>query len=234
MKGKYKIFYTLFCFIIILSLMGCSEKELPFTNSPENDIKIDYMEDIVQNKDKYKKMYMDYASMRIVGTMSEELEKFLTELENKSTETVGKFSDNGDKFIVINAAIEKNKESIEESTKEMVDNYLKYSRLGDENATEFGLSPELEAQDPVGKVKKYMQDNDIKVTEITFPETFEQVDYSIYPIKFTYRYILKGTIGKKPFEKEVVQDFYIGIDWSKGKDLENMRDVIEYIRDVSE
>lgn len=57
--------------------MGCSEKELPFTNSPENDIKIDYMEDIVQNKDKYKKMYMDYASMRIVGTMSEELEKSL-------------------------------------------------------------------------------------------------------------------------------------------------------------
>ncbi len=234
MKGRYKIVYTLFCFIVILSLMGCSEKELPFTNSPENDIKIDYMEDIVLNKDTYKEMYMDYASMRIVGFMSEDLEKFLTEMENVSTERVGKFADNGDKFIVINAVIEKNKESIEESTREMVDNYLKYSRLGDENATEFGLSPELEAQDPVGKVKKYMQDNDIKVTEISFPETFEQVDYSIYPIKFIYRYILKGTIGKKPFEKEVVQDFYVGIDWSKGKDLENMRDVIEYIRDVSE
>lgn len=234
MKGKYKIFYTLFCFIIILSLMGCSEKELPFTNSPENDIKIDYMEDIVQNQDKYEKMYMDYASMRIVGTMSDELEQFLTELENKSTETVGKFTDNGDKFIVINAAIEKNKESIEESTREMVDNYLKYSRLGDENATEFGLSPELETQDPVGKVKKYMEDNNIKITEISLPEAFEQVDYDVYPIKFTYRYILKGTMGKKPFEKEVVQDFYVGVDWSKGKEKENMRDVIEYIRDVSE
>jgi hypothetical protein len=214
--------------------MGCSEKELPFTNSPENDIKIDYMEDIVQNQDKYEKMYMDYASMRIVGTMSDELEQFLTELENKSTETVGKFTDNGDKFIVINAAIEKNKESIEESTREMVDNYLKYSRLGDENATEFGLSPELETQDPVGKVKKYMEDNNIKITEISLPEAFEQVDYDVYPIKFTYRYILKGTIGKKPFEKEVVQDFYVGIDWSKGKEKEKMRDVIEYIRDVKE
>lgn len=192
------------------------------------------MEDIVQNQDKYEKMYMDYASMRIVGTMSDELEKFLTELENKSTETVGKFTDNGDKFIVINAAIEKNKESIEESTKEMVDNYLKYSRLGDEKATEFGLSPELEAQDPIGKVKKYMEGNNIKITEISLPEAFEQVDYDVYPIKFTYRYILKGTIGKKPFEKEVVQDFYVGVDWSKGKEKENMRDVIEYIRDVSE
>lgn len=214
--------------------MGCSEKELPFTNSPENNIKIDYMEDIVLNKDTYKEMYMDYASMRIVGFMSEDLEKFLTEMENVSTERVGKFADNGDKFFLINAAMEKNKEGILESTKEMVDNYLRYSRLGDENATEFGLSPELEAQDPVRKVKKYMQHNDIKITEISFPETFEQFDYSIYPVKFTYRYILKGTIDKKPFEKEVVQDFYVGVDWSKGKDKENMKDVIEYIRDVSE
>lgn len=234
MKGKYKIFYTLFCFIIILSLMGCSEKELPFTNSPENNIKIDYMEDIVLNKDTYKEMYMDYASMRIVGFMSEDLEKFLTEMENVSTERVGKFADNGDKFILINAVMENNKEGVLEGAKEMVDNYLRYSRLGDENATGFGLSPELEAQDPVGKVKQYMQDNDIKVTDISFPKTFEQVDYSVYPVKFTYRYVLKGTMGKKSFEKEVVQDFYVGVDWSKGKDKENMRDVIEYIRDVSE
>ena len=234
MKGKYKIFYTLFCFIIILSLMGCSEKELPFTNSPENNIKIDYMEDIVLNKDTYKEMYMDYASMRIVGFMSEDLEKFLTEMENVSTERVGKFVDNGDKFIIMQIVKEKNEEDIKEATKNMIDNYLKYSRLGDESTTEFGLSPELETQDPVGKVKKYMKDNDIKITEISFPNGFEKVDFDIYPMEFTYRYILKGTMKKKPFEKEVVQKFYIGFDWSKGKDKENMKDVIEYIRDISE
>ncbi len=188
MKGKYKIFYTLFCFIIILSLMGCSEKELPFTNSPENDIKIDYMEGIVQDQEKYEQMYKDYISARLTANVSDELDKFITELKNKSTETAGKFADNGDKFFLINAAMEKNKEGILESTKEMVDNYLKYSRLDDENSKDFGLSPELEAQDPVGKVKKYMQDNDIKVTEISFPKTFEKFDYSVYPVKFTYRY----------------------------------------------
>jgi predicted small lipoprotein YifL len=230
---KKIIIFVLFV-ALTLTLAGCGSKELPFTNSPENNIKIDYMEDISQNKDKYEKMYMDYASMRIIGAMSEELEQFLMELEKKSTETVGKFTDNGDKFIVIQAIAEKNKESIEEGTKAMVDNYLRYSRLGDEEATEFGLSPELETQDPIGKVKKYMEDNNIKITEISLPEAFEQVDYDVYPIKFTYRYILKGTIGKKPFEKEVVQDFYVGIDWSKGKEKEKMRDVIEYIRDVKE
>lgn len=234
MKGRYKIVYTLFCFIVILSLMGCSEKELPFTNSPENNIKIDYMEDIVLNKDTYKEMYMDYASMRIVGFMSEDLEKFLTEMENVSTERVGKFADNGDKFIIMQTVKEKNEEDIKEIAKNMIDNYLKYSRLGDESATEFGLSPELETQDPVGKVKKYMEDNDIKITEISFPNGFEKVDFDIYPMEFTYRYILKGTMKKKPFEKEIVQKFYIGFDWSKGKDKENMKDVIEYIRDVVE
>lgn len=230
---KKIVIFVLF-FVLILTLAGCGSKELPFTNSPESSIKIDYMEDIIQNEDKYAEMYIKYTSARIFGTMSEEFEQFISELKNESEEKAVKFIDNADKFIIINAVMEKNKEDILEGTKEMVDNYLKYSRLGDENATEFGLSPELEAQDPVGKVKKYMQDNDIKVTEISFPNGFEKVDYSIYPVKFTYRYVLKGTMGKKSFEKEVVQDFYVGVDWSKGKDKESMRDVIEYIRDVKE
>jgi hypothetical protein len=44
------------------------------------------------------------------------------------------------------------------------------------------------------------------------PQALEKVDYDIYPMKFTYRYILKGTMGKKSFEKEVVQNFYVGVD----------------------
>ncbi|XOQ45310.1 MAG: Secreted protein [Clostridium sp.] len=232
MKGKYKIFYTLFCFIIILSLMGCSEKELPFTNSPENDIKIDYMEDIVQDQEKYEQMYKDYISARLTANVSDELDKFITELKNKSTETAGKFVDNGDKFIAFQMSLDDYKEDINKGAKTLVDNYLKYTRLGDKEATAFGLSPELEAQDPVGKVKQYMEKNNIKVTEIVFPEAFEEANYNLYPVKYTYRYILKGTVNNKPFEKEVVQDFYVGIDWSEGKD--KTKDVIEYIRDVKE
>jgi len=218
-------------FILSLTLVGCGSKSLPFSNSPENNIKIDYMEDIVKNENEYKSMYIKYVSAQIFGSMAEPLEEFLTDLESKSSEAVSKFADNGDKFFIIQAAIENNKEDIEEGIREMIVNYLKYSRLGDEEATDFGLSQELESQDPVGKVKKYMKDNDIKITDISFPDTFERVDYDLYPIKFTYKYTLKGTMGKKTFEKEIVQDFYVGIDWS---DKNNMRDVIEYIRDVKE
>lgn len=234
MQKKHRISYILICLIIIISLVGCSEKIEPFAHSPENDIKIDYMEDIIQNQDKYKKMYMRHSALKLLGVMKEDLQQFLTDLENKSVETAEKFTDNGDKFIVFQISLDDSKRIIEDGAKTLIDNYLKYTRLGDEEATEFGLSTELEAQDPISKVNEYMKENKIEVTEVILPQVFEKVDYDLYPMKFTYGYILKGTVGKKPFEKEVVQDFYIGIDWSKGKEKENMRDTIEYIRDVKE
>lgn len=113
----------------------------------------------------------------------------------------------------------------------MVEAYLRYTRLGDEStAKRFGLSRELEAQDPIGKVKNYMEENNIVVEDIVFPETFEDVNHQLYPMRYTYRYVLKGKIDGKPFEKEVVQNFYIGWDWSGGED--DVYDAIEYIQDA--
>ena len=227
MQKKCRILYILICLIITISLVGCSEKTEPFTHSPENDIKIDYMEEIIQNQEKYEGLYYDFASMRIVGVMSDELEQFANGLTEEAS---GKFADNANKHIALKMLLDEYQEEIDEGAKTLVDNYLKYSRLGDKEATEFGLSKELEAQDPIGKVNQYMKDENIKITEIVFPETFENVNYDLYPMKYTYRYILKGTVNKQPFEKEVVQDFYIGVDWSEGMD--NIKDVIEYIREV--
>lgn len=227
MQKKCRILYILICLIITISLVGCSEKTEPFTHSPENDIKIDYMEEIIQNQEKYEGLYYDYASMMIVGVMSDELEQFANGLTEEAS---GKFADNANKHIVLKMSLDEYQEEIDEGAKTLVDNYLKYSRLGDKEATEFGLSKELEAQDPIGKVNQYMKDENIEITEIVFPETFENVNYDLYPMKYTYRYILKGTVNKQPFEKEVVQDFYIGVDWSEGMD--NIKDVIEYIREV--
>ena len=227
MQKKCRILYILICLIITISLVGCSEKTEPFTHSPENDIKIDYMEEIIQNQEKYEGLYYDFASMRIVGVMSDELEQFANGLTEEAS---GKFADNANKHIALKMSLDEYQEEIDECAKTLVDNYLKYSRLGDKEATEFGLSKELEAQDPIGKVNQYMKDENIKITEIVFPETFENVNYDLYPMKYTYRYILKGTVNKQPFEKEVVQDFYIGVDWSEGMD--NIKDVIEYIREV--
>lgn len=230
---KVGISLFILVFLLISVVTGCSQKqELPFTNSPENDIKIDYMEDILQDEEKYVEMYKEYLRAQISGNMSEEFEKFIDDLKNKSIEQGVKFIDNAEKWIVFEAYI-KNRgvNLLEEEVKKVIDNYLRHTRLGDEEAA-LELSPEMEEQDPVGKVKKYMEDNNIKVTEIVFPEGFEDKDLTMYPFKFRYRYILKGTINNRPFEKEVVQDFYYGVDWSQGKD--KMRSMIEYIRDVHE
>jgi len=232
-----RIVFSVLFLALVLVFTGCgSKKELPFTNSPESSIKIDYMEDIIQNEDKYAEMYIKYTSARIFGTMSEEFEQFISELENESEEKAVKFIDNADKFIALRSILnDDTKEVVKQDAKQIIDGYLRRSRLGDEN-TIFDLSPELEAQNPVGRVKEYMENNKIKVTEIDFPAGFENVNFDIYPFKFTYRYVLKGTVGNRnrPFEKEVVQDFYYGIDWSKGKEKENMKMVIEYIHDVKE
>lgn len=230
-----RIVFPVLFLALVLIFTGCgSKKELPFTNSPESSIKIDYMEDIIQNEDKYAEMYIKYTSARIFGAVSEEFEQFISELKNESEEKAVKFIDNADKFIALRSILsDDTKEEVKQDAKQMIDGYLRRSRLGDENTT-FDLSPELEAQNPIGRVKEYMENNKIKVTEIDFPEGFENVNFDIYPFKFTYRYVLKGTVGNRPFEKEVVQDFYYGIDWSKGKEKENMKTVIEYIHDVKE
>lgn len=204
----------------------------PFDYSPENDVRIDFMEDILENEELYVDMYRKYAMLRMLGGLSEELETFMYKLkEEKGEEALIKFADNGEKWNLIQLTRDEAQSKIEEGTKEMVDSYLRHTRLGDKEAVEFNLSKEMEEQDPIGKVEKYMEDNKIVVEEIIFPETFEDTNYDIFPMRFTYRYVLKGKVDGRPFEKEVVQNFFIGWDWSDGK--ENSYETIEYIRDVN-
>jgi len=206
----------------------------PFSYSPENDIRIDYMEDILEDEKLYADMYYKYAMLRIAGGLTDELMIFMDRLDyERGEEALEKFVDNGEKYIVVQMASDDLHGGIEEIAKTMIDSYLKYTRLGEKEAEAgFKLSKEMEEHNPVEKVKKYMEDNKIVVEEIVFSETFEDVNYDIFPMKFTYRYTLKGKVDDKPFEKEVLQNFFIGWDWSEGKD--NAYDVIEYVRDVNE
>lgn len=204
----------------------------PFSYSPENDIRIDYMEDILEDEELYADMYYKYAMLRVAGGYTEELDTFMNTLkEEKGEEALIKFVDNGEKYILFRMAYEEKYDEAGELTKEIVDAYLLHTRLGEKTEGEFNLSKEMEEHDPIGKVQQYMKDNKILVEEIIFPETFEDIDYEIFPPKYTYRYVLKGKVDGKPFEKEVVQNFFVGWDWSGGKD--NVYDTIDYVRDVN-
>lgn len=232
-----KMFIIVIAVLLLMTAVftGCGRKQeiIPFDESPENEIKIDFMEDILENEELYADMYKKYAMLRMLGGLSEELETFMDKLkEEKGEETLKKFAENGEKCILIQLTRDEIQSNIDEVAKEMVDSYLRYTRLGDKEAVEFNLSKELEEQKPIEKVQKYMEDNKIVVEEIIFPETFEDANYDIFPMRFTYRYILKGKVDGRPFEKEVVQNFLIGWDWSEGK--ENSYDTIEFIKDVED
>lgn len=223
-----KILSVVLVFVFCLSLTGC-KKEMPFAVSPENQLKVDYMEKILDNPDEYYDLFMDYSGYQVFDTKTEKLENFMNGLSEKERE---RFEENGYHFLYINMFLKGKEKEIEGFAEELVINYLKNTRLGNKDAT-VELCPEFALQDPVGKVKQYMDKNKIVVNEILFPENFEKaVIYDVYPMQFRYRYVIKGTVKGKPFEKEVVQDFYIGMDWPLG--TEDSRDCIKYIRDVIE
>lgn len=207
----------------------------PFSYSPESDIWIDYMEDIICNEAKYEEMYRHYKLLRVGGLLSEDLDSFIDKVEEEhGEERLEEFADNGEKYILVQLVLLKDpqiQDELDEEAKKIVDSYLKYTRLG-EGEMDFYISQQLDEHDAVGRVKRYMEENGIVVEEIIFPETFEDTNYDIFPIKYTYRYVLRGTANNEPFEKEVIQDFYIGWDWTEGE--ENMYDVIEYITDANE
>ena len=48
-KRTISILFILF--VVCITLVACGKKELPFTHSPDNDIIIDYMEEIIQNQE---------------------------------------------------------------------------------------------------------------------------------------------------------------------------------------
>ena len=222
-----KIKIGVFAILISLILTGCATSK-PFNKSPEEEIRVNYMEDIINNYEEYSEIYTEYSKFRIAGNVSEKYEKFLERYKKEKTkEEIGKFADNGDKFILLQIAIEEDKQRLEQEFVTLVTNYLKATKLQAKD-TEYAFSPEFKNQNPEGKVLEYLEQENIKIEKIIFPEVFEEVDYSIYPAKCSYRYVLQGTVKGKPFTKEMFQDFYLGFDW---QDKKNIFNIIEYIRD---
>lgn len=223
-----KIFASIII-VSILVMVGCTTK-IPFETSPEKEIRIEYMEEMKQNYSLYKEMYDEYIKIRALGGLKKPSEEFTEFLENmkatKTKEYIGRFADNGDKLALLKMGLTNRKEEYSQEIKELVDNYLKATRL-QTKVGDYLLTPELKACNPEEKVLDYLNKNKITIEEIIFPETFEKIDYDVYPLKHTYRYVLKGSVKGKSFEKEIVQDFYIGFDWSDMKNVQNQIEDID-------
>ena len=213
---------------------------IPFSTSPEDDIQIAYMDDIINNVVEYTYMYCECLPfIADKGEMPEDLEAFIDKIQaEKGEDEAIRFMINTAKYAVVKAKTvlqDMERTDLEEVAIKLIQDYLKYSRLGDSESNTFYFTKEMEEADPIEKVKTYMSENDIIVTDIVFSDSVESSTfYFLQPMRFTYRYTIKGTIKGQAFEKEVVQDFYIGVDNNIIE--ENILDamVIEYIKDTPE
>lgn len=205
--------------LVFTMLVGCGTK-VPFERNPESEIKIEAMEKTIQNAEEEMQLYKDYFQYRVLNAAPEGFEDKMAALpEDVLEEKVT----NGEKLVIINMLFEGATEEAEQLVLEEIQNYLKASRM-DEQGLDFVLSPEFEKAQPIEKVQKYMKDNKIEVTQLLLSNSFEEQNTWVYPMKFTYKYTVVGTINGKAFEREIVQDFYIGAD------SEDLQERIEYIQ----
>lgn len=228
---KRKIIMTLLIAGLSLFTLGCSKVE-PFKTSPENNIKISSMDDLVKNENSLTKSYSLVYTQVQTGKISDDLQKELDKMkeeygsdyDSKHDELLSKTQE----LFVVNDMNERRSGIFDKAAMNVIKYYIEASRtdkykdqIADINKL---LSSDFQKEDPINKVKDYMNKNKIVVTDVVFPETFEKKNTMMSPMKYTYSYVIKGTIDGKPFEKEEIQDFYFGIsikDFSNvSKDLE--------------
>ena len=237
---KRKVIVTALIVGFSLFSFGCSKVE-PFKTSPENSIKISAMDDVVKNEDALTKSYtLEYSQVQ-TGKISDDLQKELDSLKEKWGND---YDAKHDEFVlqtqelfVVNDMNDTQKTGLFDKAAMNVIKYYTVASRTDKRKDQIAeinkfLSSDLQKEDPINKVKDYMNKNKIVVNDIVFPETFEKKNTMMFPMKYTYSYVIKGTIDGKPFEKQETQDFYIGVnikDFSHvSKDLEMP---LMYIRD---
>lgn len=221
----------LLALIIGVSLFsfGCSKVE-PFKTSPENTIKISAMEDIVKNEETLTKSYtLEYTEVQ-TGKVSDDLQKELDSLKKKWGNDYDakhkEFVLQTQELFVVNDMNDTKKTGVfDKMAISVMQYYINASRTDkvkdSSDVVNSYLSADLQKEDPIKKVKDYMSKNKIVITEVVFPETYEKKNTMMYPIKYTYSYILKGTIDGKTFEKQVTQDFYFGPEIKDFAHIEN-------------
>lgn len=236
MKRKSFLIFTSITLLILIVFTGCGAKPLPFSISPENSLKVDVVEQSVKNADENHKIFEQYNQYKLSGVMSNDLKSMLEKKKAGKTDEeyqriVGQYAMNGDKVFTMHVAYLKPAKATEldKIYVEYVQDYIKYTRMS-QGKLSIDLYPEFNKQDPAVKVKEYMDKEKIVVTDVDLPNIFVSKDLSNYPFKFTYRYALKGTVNGKAFEKEVVQDFFMG--WED--DIKGNGDVLYAVKDAVE
>jgi hypothetical protein len=212
--------------LFVISLMaGCKKAIVPFKTNPEGAFKDAAVESDIAKADELRDIYEDYFTYRVLGQMPDPLEK---KIDAMSEEEAQEFSRRAAIIGLFELTYSKDTTSLEGFFLKRIKSYLNDSKMGKE-ADGLTFSDELKAFDPINKVQQYMKDNKIKVTELVLPDTFVETDCYNYPISLKYKYIVKGTVNEKEFEKEITQTFFFEFTMDDGN-IENTQEYLSYIK----
>lgn len=214
MRNFIKKYVPLILVLVIITTMftGCNKTIIPFAENPENSIKTDIVEDSIKNAELNKEIYKLINAGKTLGKMPDKLDEMFEKLKEGKTQkeyenALAHYMESGEYVWLVYIVYKKEAEEMNKEIAIDIASYIKASRYG-ENDKIFKLAKDFEKQNPIAKVKQYMAEKKIKITDLDLPNTVESYDIENYPFRFTYRYVIRGTVNEKPFEKEVVQDFY--------------------------
>lgn len=213
--------------IVSTLLTGCGTKEIPFSVSPEDSIENEYVEHMVANKDDYEFLYLGLATNAILGLEVKNFTGKMQEYEQKNEKYMEDFKFYSGLYTLTKSLDKESHDNIiPQEAQKSIEVYLKNTRLKEDINTEkyYRYGKKFKEGNPDEKIKDYLEKNKIIVEKIVFPDKFENVNMSLMPLEFTYRYIIKGKVKNKPFEQEVCQNFYLSFDEGEGFVIEAIKD----------
>lgn len=221
-----KYIQLLVIIVILLTFVGCKGKEKVDDHAsvqktvhnkaikvfPDVNLDIGLYKDMVENYEDYVEFNKYYIYTN--NDMDIEDEKYKEVMSRweveKSEDELEKIKENAKIINTLTTKLlyEEKESFVSNQLLVVVKDYINATRLKDDSGKLF-LSKELEDENLVDKVRSYMDENRIKITEIIYPDTFAVRNYKVHPVKYTYRYTIKGEMNGEPFEEDVVQDFHV-------------------------
>lgn len=218
MKNK-KLIGCLLIGLLTFSLVGCGNKvkvakEDAFTTIPEQKLVTDYLVENLKNNDEFFKDGKTFSDLYFGGLNDTDLiskyslnvEKGKVYSKKESYNINSKLFNLSQNFIMSNNGgnpVTLAKKDLLPQIQNYLSDVWENKKDGD-----YSLSPEFKEKNSKEYFQKYLKENKIEITKITYPDTAKQFTRLAGCNVSTVIITIEGTQNKKAFTKELGLDFY--------------------------
>lgn len=228
MKKKKFLTILMASMLIVGTLGGCSvsnpvsstkievKKENAFDTVPENKLVPKFVTERYKKNDELRGDYETITQGIIFGNETENLEEVKSKLginaEPLKYTLKGLYEDNKDFYSGFAHYITTKSVNPSEATKyanEMLliaQDYLANTLMGEEN--EVSLAPEFKELEPEKYVKKYLKENDIEITNVVYPQRWNNIHIGVGSTIIDGKVTIEGTQKGKKFRVEKIYNFH--------------------------